>query len=266
MIDKNLLPYDSANIFFIDNILDKNILLQSLAEIKKFPKNIFEAPINCIETIGSSIEFLHTKKYKNKKELNDNYIRDSLYFNSLTRPTFDFLYEHIREKITDILGIECRYRDDMLRPYIRSWRTNQLGLLKDNNMGFHYDCNVLFVDYETMFKIKPINIISATIMLELPDFSYFEYLPDTKTNDPNIYFDNKLNNSFHSKNIEERDLIPENYYSNKLCHKYKINDMVLQWNHMVHRVGKLQYSRFDQKRTTIQISGIHDGEVIWISS
>jgi hypothetical protein len=141
---------------------------------------------------------------------------------------------------------------------------NILGTKNKNNEGFHYDCNVLFINYENLFGIKPLNIISSTIILEIPEYSEFDYLPDSKTNDPKIYFDYKLNTSFHGDISNSK--IPNNFYDNKIIRRNKLNDLTFQWNFQIHRIGKSEYTNLNQRRTTIQLSGIHDGEKIWLTS
>jgi hypothetical protein len=267
MIDKKYLPYDSANTFFFENFLSEKTFNETLETISKVDYEIFKfgnANYPC-HYIGNSIEFLHKSKYKNDKgNLNQNYIKESEYYNNLTRPHFDFLYEEIREKLSSLIGIPCVYHDNMLRPYIRTWVPTILGTKNKNNEGFHYDCNVLFINYENLFGIKPLNIISSTIILEIPEYSEFDYLPDSKTNDPKIYFDYKLNTSFHGDISNSK--IPNNFYDNKIIRRNKLNDLTFQWNFQIHRIGKSEYTNLNQRRKTIQLSGIHDGEKIWLTS
>jgi hypothetical protein len=258
------LPYDSATNFSVDYFFDQQTVdkVKNLVDISK--KEIIPAHGSDVHCIGNSLEFLfHFKYKKNRVVLNNNNVRDALYYNALTRPTFDFMYELIRNKLSNFLGIPCVYRDDILRPYIRIWNCKSLGDKKENDLGYHYDSNILFVDWEKRLGKKIINTISGTIAIELPDYSTFEWLDGSQTNDPKIYNDPLMNTSIYTP--EDCKLSPE-LFNNRKTHVYKPGDMVIQWNHTLHRIGRMRYTSLNQRRITVQFSGMHDGEKIWLSS
>lgn len=265
------LPNDSSNIFIQNNFLSKETLDKTLSILETENKELYkQSPKQKLYKFGNSIEYLHLIECNNDKNLlNEIYIHESIKENEKLR-VFNFLHKELKEKISNFLNISCEYHPCMLKPYIRIWSPveNILGVpLNDGNTGFHYDCNILFINYEKLFGIKPKNVISGTIMLETPEYTEFEYLPDTKTNDPNIYFDNKFNSSWHSSKVsaELRNQL-DDFLDNRIIHRYSANDLILQWNFTVHRIGKMKYSNPDHKRITLQFSGIHDGEKIWLTS
>jgi hypothetical protein len=267
MIDRSFLPYDGANVFFLDSFLDNDTFNETLKVYKTCEKEQIKSKQLNVSYFGNSIEILNEKYNFDRKLLNENYKKESQLSNGITRSKFEFLFENIKDKLTETFDIPCVYHDQMLRPYIRTWTPNELGVKNDSIWGYHYDCNILFINYERLFSIKPINVISLTIMLETPEYTEFDYLPDTKTNDRNVYFDFNLNTTHYSKSpIEERKKKLEPFIKNKITHRYNLNDVALQWNFTLHRIGKMEFSNENQKRTTIQISGIHDGEKIWLTS
>jgi hypothetical protein len=261
---------DSASVEVIEDFLSKEVFDKTLQTVENSEKSLFKTVKQSLTKLGTSIEFLYPKYDNDKNRLNDSYIEESIINNSNTKQ-FEFLHEEIRLKLSNLLNIPCVYHEFMLKPYIRIWQpTNEiLGIdLNDDDTGFHYDCNILFLDYAKLFNIEVKNVISGTIMFEFPDYSEFEYLPDSKTNDPKIYFDSKLNTSYHTKKLppEKRNKIPQEFLNNRVIHRYKLNDLLLQWNFTIHRIAKIRYSNMNQRRITLQFSGIYDGEKIWLTS
>ena len=265
------LPNDSSNIFIQNNFLSKETLDKTLSILQTENKELYrQTSKQKLYKFGNSIEYFHLMECNNDKNLlNENYILQSIKENEKLR-IFNFLYVELKNKISNFLNINCEYHPCMFKPYIRIWSPLEkiIGLpLNEENNGFHYDSNIMFINYEKLFGIKPKNVISGTIMLETPEYTEFEYLPDTKTNDPKIYFDDKFNSSWHSSKIfaESRNKL-DDFLDNRIIHRYSVNDLILQWNFMVHRIGKMKYSNPDQKRISLQFSGIHDGETIWLTS
>jgi hypothetical protein len=257
-----------ANIRFIENFLDKETIEKLKTDIRSSSfNNVNSTKTVSMSCIGSAIEYLFGNDKKsfenNVKYLNDNYEKNVIEYNQQLSPKFDYLYEILKNKLSYVLNIPCEYRENILKPHIRIMYPEYTGVFRDNEVGFHYDSNILFLDWEKYIGKKIQNIISFTISIENPDHSGFDWVGGTETNDPNVYNSLDLNTTHY---IGKSKNLPDYLKDNKVAWTYKEGDCVLQWNFVLHRIGKISFSSMDQKRITIQGCGVHDGEKIWLSS
>jgi len=233
----------------IENVLDaktienckQKVLQLDNQFIKKESDNIFH------NKFGTFSEF------RDPGELNKAYKKEVKKYNFILWDNFENAYISIAEKIKEHTGIECVYDDRLFFPGIRSFVPKKLGPFNSGIMGFHYDFNIYAVDWQWLLGIKVKNTITATVMIEVPDYSYFDIIEGTETNDPNVFGKNP------SK--EQVEFIIDRKKS-ILCEEGNAH---FQWNHILHRMGEMNFSSLNQRRTTFQVCGVYDGDKIWLT-
>jgi hypothetical protein len=166
---------------------------------------------------------------------------------------YSFLYEELKNKLSELTGIECDYHESLFLPGVRSFICKKpINLLpydaRKNN--YHYDNNIHFVDWKHEILHKNIlESISYTLVIDVPEYTNFNWLGGTETKDKNVF------NVFKIKNaIENVNVVP-----------LEENDIIVQYNHQIHAMGDTKFTKLGQKRTSIQGCGLYDGEKIWLS-
>ena len=243
--------------FFDRELIDKIKAVylndQSLLEKKKSFENINSYYIGY--TINSPL-FVYTDKV----ESDYNFFVKK--YNKILLDNFEFLYEPLQKKLSEVYGIECKYDSDrLLLPGIRLFKAlKDCTQNYDNHKGYHYD-RVLrdFVVWPKLFKNTIVNTISVTICLEKPEYTTFEWIDGTQTNDPKIY----RNDQYNTINTSLR-FLPEEVFARNKVFEYQIGSAALQWNQTLHRHGATIY-KAGQRRSTIQVSGIVHGDILWLT-
>ena len=232
----------------LDNILDesmlsycKNKIIELDSEFKKYETHFWFH-----NKLGSHTEF-------RGKKINDNYLEEAKIYNSILWDNFKNVYQTIADKLSEHFKINCVYNQNIFLPGIRTFVPKVLGVMNDNADFFHYDYNIYIVDWKKILDKNITDTISVTVAIEVPDYSYFDYINGTQTNDPNIYSINPTREQ--SEKMMDRCV-------SILC---KEGSATCQWNHTIHRMGKLKFSNLNQRRTSIQISGVYDGEKLWLT-
>jgi hypothetical protein len=199
--------------------------------------------------LGSHTEF-------RGKSLRVNYLEEAQIYNPLLWQNFEPAYNVIAKKLSDHLQIECLYDKRFFLPGIRTFIPKKLGVLtlgENNKAGYHYDYNILIPDWKMLLGKDILNTISVTVIIEIPDYSHFYYIKETETNNISIFSKNPT--------FEEAEaMLPRKEVV--IC---KEGSAICQWNHIIHTMGDMKFSNLNQRRTTMQISGVHDGERIWLS-
>jgi hypothetical protein len=239
---------DKAVVTVIENILDQDMIAyckNKTIELDYHFKS-FDTPLWYHKKLGSATEF-------REASIRDTYLIEAQKFNPLLWKHFKPIYNHIAKKLSEYTNIECVYDQRFFLPGIRTFVPKQLGIL--NKELYHYDRNIYVIDWKNLIGKEIINTISVTVIIEVPDYSHFYYLKGSETNDPLIF------NQNFSRNIEKL----EPFLSGKTIIDCKEGNATFQWNHILHSMGPMKVSNLNQRRTTMQISGVHDGEKIWLN-
>jgi hypothetical protein len=208
---------------------------------------------NCFHNrLGSFTEF-------KRKEILENYRAMVQRYNPLLWEHFEEIYKALANNISNFLGIKCCYdKERLFLPGFRTFIPKKLGVLQAELKMFHYDRNIHNPNWEEIIGKKIDRSASITVIVEIPDYSFFEYIDKTQNNDYELY------NKKIQGNVAEIEKI-ENLYEKIIKIRNYEGDAVFQWNHVIHRMGDLKFSSFDQKRTSIQISLLYDNEKLWLT-
>ena len=134
--------------------------------------------------LGSYTEF-------RKLELNEEiYISDREKTKNFMWDNYSFLYEELKSGLTKLTGIECDYHESLFLPGVRSFiskRPIDLIPYNDKKNNYHYDHNIHFMDWENEILHKKISeSISYTLVIDVPEYTNFNWLGGTETKDKDV--------------------------------------------------------------------------------
>lgn len=195
--------------------------------------------------LGSYTEFNKKIGVNYKEKVND--------YNPILWDNFKEIYLTISNKISDHLNIECCYDKNLFLPGFRTFIPKETGIMNSKLDMFHYDYNLYFVNWNEIINKEIKETTSITVCIESPEYSYFDYIQGTQTNEKNLYH----------RDFSEKEIYP--LLENKVKILCKEGSATCIWNHVLHRMGELKFSNLQQKRTTMQISGLYDGEKVWLT-
>jgi hypothetical protein len=234
---------------------EKNFLsTETLEKVRK--KN--EELIDLFEVFFDNESMTHYKlgsytEYR-KLELNEEiYISDREKTRNFMWDNYSFLYEELKSGLTKLTGIECDYHESLFLPGVRSFinkRPITIIPYNDKKNNYHYDYNIYFMDWENEILHKKISeSISYTLVIDVPEYTNFNWLSGTETKDKDVLTRFKIRNT-----IENVIVVP-----------LEENDIIVQYNQQLHAMGDTKFTKPGQKRTSIQGCGLYDGEKIWLS-
>jgi hypothetical protein len=201
----------------------------------------------------------------------ENYVQSVYKNNKMMMFHFDWLYKILIEKYSNFYGVKCDIRDDLFLPHIRVFEStilhecNPIG----SEGGYHYDAifNKSHL-IKTQFKNIPFKaVMSSTICLESPQYTCFEWIDGTENYDYKTYTSSEfLSVKSKNANYNHSDkILTENMIKNHKIYEYTPGCAVMQWNHVLHRIGRTIYSKAGERRCTVQVNGLYDGEKIWLT-
>jgi hypothetical protein len=165
---------------------------------------------------------------------------------------YDFMYNEIKISLSDYFKIQCDYHEKLNLPAIRIFKSKKEHQFFKYDM-LHYDKPYYEWD-KCIINKNIIYTISVTIIIDIPPdpgHSYFTYIPGTETQN---YLKYKMGQK-----------LPIEYYNNMINLKLEEGSAVIQVNHLFHGMGDLKFTESGQKRTSVQMFGLYDGEKIWLT-